>query len=342
MKEALFYTKLKDKQGNPVNNHVKCELCPWLCIIKPDNCGVCRVRQNINGKLFSLVYARPCSVQVDPIEKKPLYHFMPGAKAFSIATIGCNFSCGFCQNWQISKAEAANIASQYDELNPEQAVELCEESKCKIISYTYTEPTIFYEYMLDIARIAKKRNIKNTIVSNGYINEKPLRKLCKFIEGANIDLKGFTDEFYRKTCQGRLEPVLKTLKVLREEGVWLEITNLIVPGLNDDLKKIEEMCQWIAKELGREVPLHFSRFHPDYKMTDGQATPMETLEKAKQIAEKYLDYVYIGNVDGESNTVCPNCKSVVIRRSMLNLLENKLVKDGKCFKCGRKIDGVWK
>jgi pyruvate formate lyase activating enzyme len=333
MKEALYYEKLN-------NNLVKCELCPWLCNIQPNNRGICGVRQNLKGKLYSLVYARPCAVHVDPIEKKPLYHFMPGARAFSIATIGCNFFCGFCQNWQISKADVANVEKEYDELAPERAVELCKKEKCNIISYTYTEPTIFYEYMLDIAKVAKKQGIKNTIVSNGYINEAPLKELCKYIDGANIDLKGFTDEFYRKICKGKLEPVLNTLKTLRREGVWLEITNLLVPGLNDDFKKIEEMSEWISKELGKDVPLHFSRFHPDYKITDAEPTPMETLEKARKIAEEYLNYVYIGNVAGESNTICPKCESVVIRRNMLSLIENKLVK-GKCFKCGKIIAGEW-
>jgi pyruvate formate lyase activating enzyme len=333
MKEALYYNKLK-------NSIVKCELCPWLCNILPDKRGMCGVRQNKDGKLYSLVYARPCAMHVDPIEKKPLYHFLPGARAFSIATIGCNFFCGFCQNWQISKQDAGNIKNEFDEVSPEKVVELCKKNDCSIISYTYTEPTIFYEYMLDIAKLARKQGIKNTIVSNGYINEKPLRELCKFIDGANIDLKAFTQDFYAKVCKGKLEPVLKTLKILREEGVWLEITNLVVPSLNDDFKKIEEMCRWVSKELGRDVPLHFSRFHPDYKMADGEATPIETLEKAKEIAEKYLDYVYIGNVAGESNTLCPKCKSVNIKRSMLSLIENKLVK-GRCFNCGYRIAGIW-
>lgn len=334
MKEASYYSKQKD-------NIVKCELCPRLCLINPGNRGLCSVRQNIDGKLFSIVYAKPCAVHVDPIEKKPLYHFIPGARAFSIATIGCNFFCSFCQNWQISQARAEAISENFDEVLPKKVVEQCKKEKCDVISYTYTEPTIFYEYMLDTARIAKKAGIKNTIVSNGYINERPLRELCKFIDGANIDLKGFTEEFYRKNCQGRLEPVLQTLKILKEEGVWLEITNLVIPGSNDNFKKIEEMCKWIAENLGRDVPLHFSRFHPDYKITDSIATPMETLEKARKIAEKYLDYVYIGNIIGESNTICPKCKSVNIRRSMLNLIENKLV-NGKCFKCNSKIAGVWK
>jgi len=333
MKEALYYEKLK-------NNIAKCELCPRLCVIKPGQRGLCGVRQNIDGKLFSLVYAHPCAMHVDPIEKKPLYHFLPGGRAFSIATIGCNFFCSFCQNWQISQERSEKISSEFKEVKPDAVIALCKENECSVISYTYTEPTIFYEYMLETSKLARKQGIKNTIVSNGYISEKPLRELCKYLDGANIDLKGFTEDFYKKVCQGRLEPVLKSLKILREEGIWLEITNLVVPGLNDDFKKIAEMCLWISKELGRGMPLHFSRFHPDYKMTDGQATSMEALEKARKIAEKYLDYVYIGNVMGESNTTCPKCKSVVIRRSMLNLLENKLIK-GKCFKCGYKIAGVW-
>lgn len=333
MKEALYYKKLK-------NNLVKCELCPRFCTIKPDNIGLCGVRENVKGKLYSLIYARPCAMHVDPIEKKPLFHFMPGARAFSIATIGCNFFCGFCQNWQISKADAGNMEKKYEELEPEKVIELCKENNCDIMSYTYTEPTIFYEYMLDIAKLARKQGIKNTIVSNGYINEEPLKELCKVIDGANIDLKAFTNEFYEKVCKGTLEPVLNTLKILKTEGVWLEVTNLVVPGLNDDFKKIEEMCKWISKELGKDVPLHFSRFHPDYKMTDAEPTPMETLEKAKQIAEKYLDYVYVGNIGGESNTICPKCKAKVIQRNALGPADNKLAK-GKCPGCSEKISGVF-
>jgi len=333
MKEALYYKKLD-------RNITKCELCPRFCIIKPGERGLCGVRQNIKGKLFSLVYNRPCAMHTDPIEKKPLYHFMPGAKAFSIATIGCNFFCGFCQNWQISRADANNIEKHYAEVRPEKVVELCKENNCGIISYTYTEPTIFYEYMLDIARLATEQNIKNTIVSNGYINEKPLRELCKVLDGANIDLKAFTNEFYKEVCKGTLEPVLRSLRILKEEGVWLELTNLVVPGLNDDFDKIEEMCKWIAKELGRDVPLHFSRFHPDYVMTEGEPTPLESLEKAKGIAEKYLDYVYLGNIGGESNTLCPRCGAVVIRRGVFGLVDNKLVQ-GKCPECDEKIAGVF-
>lgn len=319
---------------------VKCELCPWLCNIQPDKRGSCGVRQNMNGKLVSLVYARPCAVHVDPIEKKPLYHFLPGARAFSIATIGCNFFCGFCQNWQISKADAGDINKRFEELMPEKVIELCKQNDCKIMSYTYTEPTIFYEYMLDTAKLARKQGIKNTMVSNGYINEGPLKELCRVMDGANIDLKAFTNEFYQKVCKGKLEPVLNTLKILKQEGVWVEVTNLIVPGLNDDFEKIEEMCKWVSENLGRDVPIHFSRFHPDYKMSDKEPTPIETLEKAKKIAEKYLDYVYLGNIGGESNTLCPKCKAVVIQRSFLGDSKNK-TKKGKCPKCSHKIAGVW-
>ena len=333
MKEALYFKKLKE-------GLVKCELCPRYCAIKPGERGQCGVRKNLKGRLYSLVYGKPCAVHVDPIEKKPLYHFMAGAKAFSIATIGCNFFCDFCQNWQISKADASKLDKKYEQLEPEEVIALCKENKCDIMSYTYTEPIIFYEYMLDIAKLAKKSNIKNTIVSNGYINEAPLKELCKVLDGANIDLKAFTNEFYSTVCKGTLMPVLKTLKILKKQGVWLEVTNLVVPGLNDDFEKIEEMCKWISKELGRDVPLHFSRFHPDYKMTDKEPTPLDTLEKARKIAEKYLDYVYLGNVGGDSNTLCPKCKAVVIRRGMFSASEND-IKKGECPECNHKIAGVW-
>ena len=333
LKKALFHKKLK-------NNLVQCVLCPRLCTIKPGERGLCGVRQNVRGELYSLVYSRPCAMHVDPIEKKPLYHFLPGEMAFSIATVGCNFFCGFCQNWQISKADVQGIEENYEEVKPEKVVKLCRENECRIISYTYTEPTIFYEYMLDTARLARKQGLKNMMVSNGYIEEEPLRKLCKYLDAANIDLKAFTNDFYRKICRGKLEPVLNTLKILKQEGVWLEITNLVVPGLNDDFDKIEEMCKWIAKELGRDVPVHFTRFHPDYKMQDSEPTLMKTLEKAKEIAGKYLDYVYLGNIGGENNTLCPECKEVVVKRSFFRGCKNML-KKGKCRRCGKVIRGVW-
>ena len=286
-------------------------------------------------------------MHIDPIEKKPFYHFLPGSRAFSIATNGCNFFCKFCQNWQISQErnnstndDDTNNNSDIKEVSPEEVVELCKKQGCKIISYTYTEPTIFFEYMLDIAKIAKKQKIKNTIVSNGYISEEPLRELCKYIDGANIDLKGFTEEFYQQECKATLAPVLQTLKILKEEKVWLEITNLLIPRLNDDMKTFEKMCVWIAKELGRDVPLHISRFHPDYKEQNKKATSIESLKTAQAIAQKHLDYVYVGNIAEESNTYCPKCKNLLIERSMMATIANK-IKDGKCSFCGKEISGVW-
>lgn len=329
MKEAMFYKKEKDK--------LRCELCPQNCLISEDKAGFCGVRKNIKGKLYSLVHGKPCSVHLDPIEKKPLYHFYPGELALSIGTVGCNLACKFCQNWEISRAKPDDflIATK----SPEDIIKEAKQNNVKILSYTYTEPTIFYEYMLDIAKLAKKEKIKNTIVSNGFINEEPLKKLVKYIDGANIDLKAFNEDFYKKNCSGKLKPVLKTLKILKNNNVWLEITNLIIPGLNDNMKEIEEMCKWISKELGKDVPLHFSRFFPCYKMQDKEPTLIETLEKAAKIARKYLNFVYIGNVPADENTYCPNCNKIVIERRFF--IANYNLKQGKCS-CGEKIKGVFK
>jgi len=265
-KKALYWKK--------ENGKIRCNLCPQNCLISEEKVGFCGVRKNIKGKLISLVYAKPCSINLDPIEKKPLYHFLPGETALSIGTLGCNLKCVFCQNWEISRAnpEEYNLETK----TPKEIIELVKESKAKIIAYTYTEPTIFYEYMLDIAKLARKEGIKNVIVSNGFIQEKPLKELIKFIDAANIDLKAFDDNFYKKNCLGRLGPILRTLKILKESGVWIEITNLIIPGKNDDMKKIEEMCKWIKNELGEDIPIHFSRFFPMYKLNYIKSTPIET------------------------------------------------------------------
>jgi pyruvate formate lyase activating enzyme len=327
MKEALYYNKQKNKIVN-------CNLCPQNCFIKESDVGFCGVRKNDKGKLNSLVYGKPCSISIDPIEKKPLYHFYPGEKAFSIGTIGCNLGCLFCQNWQISMARREKI--DLKEVSPEEIIKLVKKNNCRIISYTYNEPTVFFEYMIEIAKLARKEGIKNTIVSNGYINEEPLMELCKYMDGANIDLKAFDDTFYKKNCSGRLEPVLKTLKILIEKKVWVEVTNLIIPGLNDDFKRIEEMCKWISEELGKDVPLHFSRFTPMYKMKDRKMTPVETLDKAEEIAKKYLHYVYVGNIWRESNTICPKCGKVLIQREGYET--KKLIKGDRCD-CGEKIKG---
>jgi pyruvate formate lyase activating enzyme len=336
MKEALFYKK-------EAGLKTKCLLCPRSCLVEEGKAGVCGVRKNIAGIMYSMVYARPCATSLDPIEKKPLFHFLPGETTLGIATIGCNLLCKFCQNWHISSEHRSqgSIEQDFPERTPEEIVELCHSSKSRIISYTYTEPTIFYEYALDTAILAKKEGVRNVLVTNGYINEKPLRKLCKYIDAANVDLKGFSEEFYRVVCRGTLEPVLKSLKLLKEEGVWVEITNLVIPGLNDKDEDFEKLSSWIEKELGREVPLHLSRYHPDYKMLDTDSTPLKRLEDAKKICMKHLDFVYVGNVTKNSDTVCPGCGSIVIKRAVMGLTENNM-DNGRCPKCNRMIPGVWK
>jgi pyruvate formate lyase activating enzyme len=285
MKEAMFYKKLK-------NNIVKCELCPNFCVIKEGGVGSCKVRKNIKGKFYSMVYGKPCAVNIDPIEKKPLFHFFPGEKIFSIGTAGCNLHCMFCQNWTSSQVNYEEVRSH--ELNPEGVVEYAIENDCKMIGYTYNEPTIFYEYVLDTAKIARKKGLKNVLVTNGYINQIPLAELLEWIDAANVDLKSFDDEFYRKICGGKLEPVLESLKLMKKKSIWIEITNLLIDGLNDDEKNIRKLCRWVKKNLN--CPIHFSRYFPHYKM-QRKETKIETLLKAKRIAEEEgLDKIYIGNV----------------------------------------------
>jgi pyruvate formate lyase activating enzyme len=295
---------------------------------------------NKDGTLYSLVYGKPCAVHVDPIEKKPFFHFLPGTTAFSIATAGCVLSCKFCQNWQISQAKPEDTDT-YD-LPPEKVVSNAVAYKCRSITYTYTEPTVFYEYMYDTAVIARKQGIKNTMHSCGYINEKPLRTLSKYMDAADIDLKGFTEDFYSRICSGSLRPVLNALVVLKEEGVWLEITNLVIPTLNDDLKNIREMSRWIVKNLGADVPIHFSRFFPHYKLTNLPPTPLETLEAVRKTAmDAGLKFVYIGNIRHEGeNTFCPKCKKVLIERMGYFVKQNHIA-NGKCTFCSSAVAGVW-
>jgi pyruvate formate lyase activating enzyme len=334
--EALYYEKLD-------NQRVQCHLCPRNCIIAPGQRGFCGTRENRNGTLYTLTYGRLVSLNdLDPIEKKPLFHFLPGTKTFSLATAGCNLRCKFCQNWEISQRRPDEIDYLY--LKPQELVQKAKVSGRPTIAYTYTEPTIFYEYMLETAKLAKAQGLKNIMHSNGYINEEPLRQLAKYLDAANIDLKGFTDDYYSKLSEGTLEPVLKSLVVLKEEGVHLEITNLVLPGYNDDEDTIRKMCLWIKENLGADTPLHFSRFWPMYKLVALNPTPVATLEKARNIALTCgLKYVYIGNVAGHEaeNTYCPKCKKIVIRRIGYIISEINL-EDGKCKFCGEKITGVWK
>ena len=327
MKEALFYSR----EGQAV----KCLLCPWECTVQKNKLGVCGVRKNVNGRLMSLVFGKPCAVSMDPIEKKPLYHFHPAEPTLSIATAGCNLMCSFCQNWSI--AREFDLERFQEEYSPERVVKMCKDRGSRILSFTYTEPTVFYEYMLETAKLARKAGLKCVMVSNGYINEEPLRKLCKHLDAANIDLKGDA-EFYRKVCKGDMEHVLKSLKVLKEEGVWLEVTNLIVPGYNDD--KPAGLAKWISENLGRDVPLHLSRFFPDYRMKDVPPTPIDTMKKALKACEKHLDFVYLGNVGGEVKTLCPHCRNEVVDRGSFGRTEIWIDK-GKCAKCRKPVAGVW-
>lgn len=333
--EAKFYKKVDEVT-------VQCELCPRGCTLSEGQRSFCRVREPRKGKLYSLVYGQACAVHIDPIEKKPLFHFLPSTSIFSIATAGCNFRCKFCQNWQISQfppEETVNF-----QLSPEDVVNQTLKNNCSSIAYTYTEPSIFYEYMLDTAKIAKIKGIKNMYHSNGSLNTKPVEELSLYLDGANVDLKGFTQEFYSEVCAGYLERVLETLKILKRNGVWLEITNLVIPTLNDDLDKIRQMCIWIKENLGPDVPLHFSRFWPQYKLTALSPTPVETLDKAREVArDSGLKFVYVGNVPGHTgeNTYCPQCSKVVILRRGFTILENNLDLQGNCKFCKYPIPGVW-
>lgn len=334
LKEALFYDKLDNKA-------VQCHLCPRNCFIPSGKRGFCGVRENRNGTLYTLSYGKLVTVHIDPIEKKPLFHFLPGSTAFSIATAGCNLRCKFCQNWEISQKLPEEVDYKYVE--PAELIKKLQASGSNIIAYTYTEPTIFYEYMLETAKLARASGIKNVMHSAGYINEQPLRELAKYLDAANIDLKGFNNDYYAKMSEGSLEPVLASLKVLKQEGVHLEITNLVVPGYNDDDESIIKMCLWIKDNLGPDTPLHFSRFHPEYKLLGVILTPIETLERARQIARDCgLKYVYIGNVPAHpgENTYCPRCQKPLIKRSGFIITEINLI-NGKCRFCGEKIDGVW-
>lgn len=335
-KEAMFWKVLSKEEKT-----VQCQLCPHFCVLKPNEIGNCKVRKNLDGKLISLVYSRPCSLALDPIEKKPLYHFLPGQMALSIATPGCNLHCKHCQNWEISQQSPDKVRSL--EVKPEELIKEAKKHKTKVISYTYTEPTIFYEYMLDTCKLAKEKKIKNTTVTNGFINKEPLIELCKYIDGSNIDVKSMDDEFYQRVCGGRVEPVLEAIKMMKEKGVWIEITNLLIPGLNDSTEQIEKLVDWVKKNLGKDVPLHFTAFYPTYELLNLPGTSLGTLRKARKIAlGKGLHYVYTGNLpdDEGNNTYCPKCKEIVIKRRLFSVIENNL-KKGKCPNCNTKIPGIF-
>jgi len=334
MKKALFQKKLKE-------DLIQCLLCPHFCTIKENETGKCKVRKNINGILYSLSYEKPVAINIDAVEKKPLYNFLPGTKAFSIGMAGCNLSCQHCQNWDMSQKGPKDIPVL--KVTAKEIVKKALDLECPIIAYTYSEPLVSYEYVLDIARLAKKAKIKNIIVSNGFINPKPLKELCKYIDGANIDLKSMSNKFYKKTCGARLAPVLESLRILKRKGVWIEITNLLIPGLNDQDSDIRKLINWIKDNLGGAVPVHFTAFYPTHKLINLPPTPIETLKKARQIAlDAGIKYVYTGNIqdDEGDSTFCPKCGQLLIKRKLFSIIENN-IKKGKCSSCNEKIDGVW-
>ncbi len=334
-KLSPYFTPLSD-------GRIRCELCPRFCQVEKGQRGYCRVRENVDGRYYSLVYGNPCAVHVDPIEKKPFYHVLPGTLSFSLATAGCNLNCKFCQNWEISQAKPDETLNY--RLSPEQAVEAAARSQCRSIASTYVEPTIFIEYMLDMGRLTRAQKLLKVIHSNGYINAAPLQDLCQVLDAACIDLKGFSEEYYRDLTEGSLNPVLATLKQLKDRKVHTEIVNLIVPGKNDDLQQIRAMSRWIKTELGPEVPLHFTRFTPLYKLKSLAPTPVATLELAWQTAlDEGLHFVYIGNVPGHEaeHTTCPKCKARVIERTGYRV-QTVHLQDGKCTRCSQPIPGIWK
>jgi len=319
---------------------VRCNLCPHRCIIQPGERGICGVRENRGGVLYSLVYGTPVAQAVDPIEKKPLFHFLPGTGSFSIATEGCNFKCLYCQNYDISQASPEESFSEDDLVMPDAVAKSAKKYGCRSIAYTYTEPTIFLEYAVDIARIAADLGLKNIFVTNGYTATEALRASAHYIHAANIDLKFFSDKLYRKICGARMQPVLDAIKLYRELGIWIEITTLVIPSYNDSEDQLQRIAEFIAG-LSVDIPWHISAFQPAYKMREIPPTPYASLKKAREIGVKQgLRYVYIGNVHDRSDTVCPKCGAVLIERSVFSVLANRL-KQGRCPECGTPIAGVW-
>jgi len=335
MKEAMLYERLPD-------NRVRCNLCAHRCVIADGKRGICRVRENQGGTLYTLVYGRTIAQHVDPVEKKPLFHFYPGSTAYSVATPGCNFRCRWCQNWEISQMPREHHLIMGEEANPEQIVAAVRQTGSRSVAYTYTEPTVFFEYAYDTACVAHEGGLANIYVTNGYMTEEMLETFCPYLDAANVDLKAFRDETYRKYVGARLQPVLDSLKVMKRLDIWLEVTTLVIPGINDDPGELRDAARFVAEELGVDTPWHVSRFFPAYEMTDVPPTSVATLQRAREIGlEEGLRYVYEGNVPGEAgrDTVCPTCGSTLIRRSAFGVLADR-IQDGRCPDCGTLIAGV--
>ena len=332
--EARFYEKLPGKM-------VRCKLCPRECVVADHDRGYCRVRENRSGTYFTLVHSRVVAAHIDPIEKKPFFHFLPGKMALSVATAGCNVNCKFCQNWEISQAKPEDLPANY--LPPKELASMAGENRCAAVAFTYNEPTIFNEYVTDAAEAARAAGVKSIVVSNGFIQQEPLKRVCQRADGIKIDLKAFSSDYYRNVVGGQLQPILDTMVTIRKQGRWLEIVYLVVPTLNDRDGEVREMSRWIKAELGPDVPIHFTRFTPLYLLKNLPPTPVPTLERLKAVADaEGLQYVYIGNVPGHpaENTYCPKCHHLVIERAGFTIQQMNLHK-GKCRDCQHPIPGVW-
>jgi pyruvate formate lyase activating enzyme len=333
--EASFYQQLE-------GDRVQCELCPNRCLLADQQRGLCKVRQNIGGKLYTLVYGQPVTTAVDPIEKKPFYHFLPGSKAYSLATVGCNLTCQYCQNWDISQRFPEDVQST--PMTAPEVVAEAQKSGAQVIAFTYNEPTVWYEYMLDIAQLAQEKGLKTVMISAGYINPEPLKNLLPFLDAVKIDFKSFNEQTYQQLIGGHLEPVLESMKIVYQSGKWLELVHLVVPGYTDDLEEIRQMCLWVKENLSEQVPIQFSRFTPKYKLTNLPSTPEETLKEARRVClEVGLKYVYTGNIDDPvgSTTYCPDNQQPLIKRQGFFVTENLVGGDGRNANCASIIPGVW-
>ena len=334
IREAKFYEKLPYKK-------TKCKLCPRECVIDDQERGYCGVRENRGGTYYTLVHSRVVTAHIDPIEKKPFFHFLPGAVAFSLATAGCNVNCKMCQNWDISQVRPEQVRATY--APPDRITALARQNSCPVIAYTYSEPVIFLEYVLDCAAVARAAGVRSAVVSGGYIQADPLRKLCAQVDAIKIDLKAYSEKFYKEVVNGELKPVLEAILTIRKAGVWNEIVYLVVPTLNDGDAEFQGLARWVKSEVGPDVPLHFSRFHPEYLLKNLPPTPIETLERAKAIADaEGLHYVYIGNVPGHpaESTYCPHCRKKVVDRTGYTI-DGVYIHHGKCQFCHTPIPGVW-
>ncbi len=323
---------------------VQCELCPKGCLIKPGEAGECRVRVNLDGELAATTCGYPCAIHTDPIEKKPLYHFLPGTKALSLATVGCNLHCLNCQNWEISQEGPGKVEAF--EAPPEKLLELAVRQGCRSVCFTYTEPVVFFEYVLDTARKAREGgSLKTEIVTAAYVNPAPFKELCSALDAVKIDFKACSDKFYREVCGGSLKPVLKAMEVARASGVHLEIVNLLIPTLNDSEADLSALVKWVKANLGAETPLHFLGFHPDYRMRSLPPTSPASLKRAREMAKaEGLNYVYIGNiyVEGAEDTSCSKCGAALVKRRGYLVSEKRIGPDGNCPACGERAYGVWK